>query len=281
MKLHVLTAAILTSGAAMFASTANAAMTTDNHGNVGYDTYDECVMAVKDGSAKFYTPYTYQKPKLRAGEASIKKMRLSEVMIPQTVVNNNNLQASDYSAGACDLGVGQSNGRYGVSGALVGKYVPIAADMPVNVYMDKAGNPVRLSMQQCDNHFSAKFPTPIMSVAKETEAPAPEPQIAITEARSMEPVVVETTRVIRPAKYRVKEVIIAPEDQIKRVNTTSGTAIAVEDGANRAVIVGEEADANVLEDTEISQTFPVIRVPDNNKQQRVVDPSTGKYVIVE
>ena len=104
MKLHVLTAAIVTSGAAMFASTANAAMTTDNHGNVGYDTYDECVMAVKDGSAKFYTPYTYQKPKLRAGEASIKKMRLSEVMIPQTVVNNNNLQASDYSAGACDLG---------------------------------------------------------------------------------------------------------------------------------------------------------------------------------
>ena len=281
MKLHVLTAAILTSGVAMFASTANAAMTTDNHGNVGYDTYDECVMAVKDGSAKFYTPYTYQKPKLRAGEASIKKMRLSEVMIPQTVVNNNNLQASDYSAGACDLGVGQSNGRYGVSGALVGKYVPIAADMPVNVYMDKAGNPVRLSMQQCDNHFSAKFPTPIMGAAKETEAPAPEPQIAITEARSMEPVVVETTRVIRPAKYRVKEVIIAPEDQIKRINTTSGTAIAVEDGANRAVIVGEEADANVLEDTEISQTFPVIRVPDNNKQQRVVDPSTGKYVIVE
>lgn len=281
MKLHVLTAAIVTSGAAMFASTANAAMTTDNHGNVGYDTYDECVMAVKDGSAKFYTPYTYQKPKLRAGEASIKKMRLSEVMIPQTVVNNNNLQASDYSAGACDLGVGQSNGRYGVSGALVGKYVPIAADMPVNVYMDKAGNPVRLSMQQCDNHFSAKFPMPIMNTTKETEAPAPEPQIAITEARSMEPVVVETTRVIRPAKYRVKEVIIAPEDQIKRINTTSGTAIAVEDGANRAVIVGEEADTNVLEDTEISQTFPVIRVPDTNKQQRVVDPRTGKYVIVE
>ena len=281
MKLNVLTAAVLTSGVAMFASTANAGMTTDNHGNVGYDSYDECVMAVKDGSAKFYTPYTHQKPKMQAGEASIKKMRLSEVMIPQTVVNSNNLQASDYSAGACDLGVGQSNGRYGVSGALVGKYVPIAADMPVNVYMDKAGNPVRLSMQQCDNHFGAKFPTPVVSEAKDTEAPAPEPQVAITEERSMEPVVVETTRVIRPAKYRVKEVIIAPEDQIKRVNTASGTAIAVEDGANRAVIVGEEADSSVLEDTEISQTFPVIRVPDNNTQQRVVDPRTGKYVIVE
>lgn len=281
MKLNLLTAAVLTSGVAMFASTANAGMTTDNHGNVGYDSYDECVMAVKDGSAKFYTPYTYQKPKMQAGETSIKKMRLSEVMIPQAVVNSNNLQASDYSAGACDLGVGQLNGRYGVSGPLVGKYVPIAADMPVNVYMDKAGNPVRLSMQQCDNHFGAKFPTPVVSDPKETEAPAPEPQVAITEERSMEPVVVETTRVIRPAKYRVKEVIIAPEDQIKRVNTASGTAIAVEDGANRAVIVGEEADSSVLEDTEISQTFPVIRVPDNNTQQRVVNPTTGKYVIVE
>ena len=280
MKMNVLTAAILTSGVAMFASTANAGMTTDNHGNVGYDSYDECVMAVKDGSAKFYTPYTYQKPKMQTGEASVKKMRLSEVMIPKTVVNNNNLKASGYTAGACDLGVGQSNGRYGVSGALVGKYVPIAADMPVNVYMDKAGNPVRLSMQQCDNHFGAKFPTPIMSEVKETEAPAIEAEIAITEERSMEPVVVETTRVIRPAKYRVKEVIIAPQDQIKRVNTANGTAIAIETDANQAVIVGQEADAEILEDTEISQTFPVIRVPDNNKQ-RVLDPNTGKYVIIE
>ena len=280
MKMNVLTATILTSGAAMFASTANAGMTTDNHGNVGYDSYDECVMAVKDGSAKFYTPYTYQKPKMQTGEASVKKMRLSEVMIPKTVVNNNNLKASGYTAGACDLGVGQSNGRYGVSGALVGKYVPIAADMAVNVYMDKAGNPVRLSMQQCDNHFGAKFPTPIMSEVKETEAPAIEAEIAITEERSMEPVVVETTRVIRPAKYRVKEVIIAPQDRIKRVNTANGNAIAIETGANQAVIVGQEADTEILEDTEISQTFPIIRVPDNNKQ-RVIDPNTGKYVIIE
>ena len=278
--MNVLTAAILTSGVAMFASTANAGMTTDNHGNVGYDSYDECVMAVKDGSAKFYTPYTYQKPKMQTGEASVKKMRLSEVMIPKTVVNNNNLKADGYTAGACDLGVGQSNGRYGVSGALVGKYVPIAADMAVNVYMDKAGNPVRLSMQQCDNHFGAKFPTPIMSEVKETDTPALEAEIAITEERSMEPVVVETTRVIRPAKYRVKEVIIAPQDQIKRVNTANGTAIAIETDANQAVIVGQEADTEILEDTEISQTFPVIRVPDNNKQ-RVLDPNTGKYVIIE
>ncbi len=279
MKLNVLTAAILTSGVAIFASNANAAMTTDNHGNVGYDTYDECVMAVKDGSAKFYTPYTYQNPKRQAGEASVKKMRLSEVMIPQAMVDSKNLKASDYSAGACDLGVGQSNGRYGVSGALVGKYIPIAADMPVNVYMDKAGNPVRLSMQQCDNHFGAKFPTPIMSEVTETEAPAPEAQVSIDEVRSVEPVVVETKRVIRPAKYSVKEVIIAPEDQIKRVNTADGTVIAVEDASNRAVIVGKEADAKVLDETEINQTFPVIRVPDNDG--RVVNPDSESYVIIE
>jgi len=279
MKINILTAAVMTSGLAMFASSANAAMTTDSHGNVGYDSYEECVTAVKDGSAKFYTPYTYQNPKRQAGEATVKKMRLSEVMIPQTVVNANNLTASDYSAGACDLGVGQSNGRYGVSGALVGKYVPIAADMPVNVYMDKAGNPVRLSMQQCDNHFGAKFPTPIMSETK--EATAPEAQLAIIEDRRVEPVIVETTRVIRPTKYSVKEVIIVPKDQIKRVNTASGTAIAIEDEANRTVIVGEEADADVIDNTEINQTFPVIRVPSSSTQQRVVDPNTGKYIVIE
>lgn len=276
MKLNVLTAAVITSGLAMFASSANAAVTTDSHGNVGYDTYEECVTAVKDGSAKFYTPYTYQNPKRQAGEATVKKMKLSEVMIPQSVVDSNSLRSSDYSAGACDLGVGQSNGRYGVSGALVGKYVPIAADMPVNVYMDKAGNPVRLSMQQCDNHFGGKFPTPIVSEAK-----APEAQVAVTEERSVEPVVIETTRVVRPAKYSVKEVIIAPTDQIKRVNTAEGTAIAIEDGANHTVVVGEEAEAGTLDNTEINQTFPVTRVPKNDVQQRVVDVDTGEYVIVE
>ena len=278
MKLNILTAAVITLGLAMIGSNANAGMTTDTHGNVGYDSYDECVTAVKDGSAKFYTPYTYQNPKRQAGETSVKKMRLSDVMIPQNVVDSNNLNTSDYAAGACDLGVGQSNGRYGVSGALVGKYVPIAADMPVNVYMDKNGNPVRLSMQQCDNHFSTKFPTPIM--AEVTETGAPEAQLAITEERSVEPVIIETTRVIRPAKYRVKEVIVAPVDQIKRVNTANGTAIAVEE-AGRTVVVGEAADAEVIDSTEISQTFPVIRVPDNDLQQRVINPTTGRYVIVE
>ncbi len=258
MKFNILTAAILTSGLAMAGTSANAAMTTDNNGNVGYDSYDECVMAVKDGSAKFYTPYTYQKPMPRAGEASVKKMRLSEVMIPQSVVSSSNLRTGDYEAGACDLGVGQSDGRYGVSGALVGKYVPFAADMPVNVYMDRSGNPLRVTMQQCDNHFGSAFPTPIVSEVK-----APAAQIAIAEERSVEPVVIETKRVIRPATYRVKEVIVAPADQIQRVNTSTGTAIAIQDG-RKTTVVGQEVDPSILNDTEVNQTFPVIQVPDTD-----------------
>lgn len=273
MKLNVLTAAVLTSGLAMFTSSANAGMVTDGHGNVGYDSYDECVAAVKNGSAKFYTPYTYQQPKRRAGEASVKKMRLSEVMIPQNMVSSKNLNAADYTAGACDLGVGQSDGRYGVSGALVGKYVPIAPDMPVNVYMNKNGDPIRLSMQQCDNHFGDKFPMPVANDVKVQEA-----QVAIEEKRTVEPVVIETKRVIRPAKYSVKEVIYVPEDQIKRIDTAAGTAIAIEDGAKRTVVVGQEADADVIDNIEINQTFPVTRIPNNDVQQRLVDSNTGKYV---
>ncbi len=276
MKFNILTAAMLASGLAMVATSANAGMKMDSHGNVGYDTYDECVMAVKNGTAKFYTPYTYQKPMRRTGEASVKKMRLSEVMIPQSVVSGNNLMSADYEAGACDLGVGQSNGRYGVSGALVGKYVPIAADMPVNVYMDRSGNPVRLSMQQCDNHFGSHFPTPIVSEAK-----APAAQLAIAEERSVEAVMIETRRMIRPVQYRVDEVILAPADQIRRVNTPTGTAIAIQGANNRSVVVGQIADEDILDNVEIDQTFPVIRVPDNNMPRRIVNPNTGEYQLIK
>ena len=275
MKLNLISAAMLTSGLAIFTTSANAGMTTDNHGNVGYDSYDECVTAVKNGTAKFYTPYTYQKPMRRTGEVSVKKMRLSEVMIPQSVVSSNNLLTADYEAGACDLGVGQSNGRYGVSGALVGKYVPIAADMPVNVYMDRNGNPIRLSMQQCDNHFGDKFPTPIIS-----EAPAPAAQIAISEAREVEAVVTQVRRVIRPTQYRVQEVIVAPVDQIRRVNNANGTAIAIQGANNRSVVVGQVADENIINNTEIDQTFPVIRVPNNDGKRQLIDPNTGEYRLI-
>lgn len=265
MKLNILTAAVVTSGLAMFAASANAAIVTDSHGNVGYDSYDECVMAVKNGSAKYYTPYTYQNPMRRSGEASVKKMRLSEVMIPQSVVNSNSLRTADYEAGACDLGVGKSNGRYGVSGKLVGKYVPFSADMPVNVYMDSRGNPIRLTMQQCDNHFGSNFPTPVISEVK-----APPAQLAIMEDRTAEAVMIETKRVIRPTTYRVNQVVVAPMDQVQRVNTRNGTAIAVQSGDQR-VVLGQQVDPDILDDTEINQTFPVIRVPNDNMNEMDMD----------
>lgn len=280
MKLNILTTAIIGSGLAMFASSANAGVTTDHHGNVGYDTYDECVAAVQDGSAKFYTPYTYQTPKRMAGETSVKKMLLSEVTIPSAVAAKMPLKTQEYSAGACDRGVGQSNGRYGVSGKLVGKFVPFAADMPVNVYMDRSGTPVRLTMQQCDNHFGDKFPMPVISEAK-----APKAQLAIQEERTVEPVVTETKRTYRlstqatqvtqaapaqAAQYRVKEVVIAPEDQITRVKTKEGTAVVVE-GPNKTVYLGNEVDPRILNKTAVTQPVPVYKVPDVD-QSIVVDP---------
>ena len=258
---------MLASGMAIFATSANAGVTTDKHGNVGYDSYDECVAAVKSGDAKFYTPYTYQKPKLWKGEASVKKMALSEVEIPESVSNDKSFKTRDYEAGACDRGVGQSKGRYGVSGELVGKYVPIAADMPVNVYMDRAGNPVRITMQQCDNHFSSNFPMPIVSEAK-----APDAEVQIEEKRDMEVVTTSETRTVRrvannntarPTSYNVKEVLMVPSDQVKQLQTNTGdTAIAIQNQQRNAVVVGEEAGDEVLENIQRpTEEVPVYVVP--------------------
>lgn len=110
------------------------------------------------------------------------------------------------------------------------------------------------------NNFDNSSATPIVS-----EVEVPEAQMALTETRTMEPVLVETNRIIRPAKYSVKEVIIAPSDQIKRVNTPQGTKVAIE-SENRTLIVGEEANADVVNNTEINQTFPVNHVLDNTTE---------------
>lgn len=278
MKLKLLTTAIAASGLSLLAATANAAMTTDAHGNVGYDSYDECVAAVQNGTAKFYTPYTYQKPKRWAGESTVSQMQLSEVQIPDGVVEEWSLDTNEYTAGACDKGVGQSHGRYGVSGELVGKYVPFAPDMTVNVYKNRAGLPVRITMQQCDNHFGAKFPMPIRGTVA-----TPEGQLEIEEEITIEPVAVKETRTIRPSQstpYRVKQVIVAPAAKIHQVSTSDGTAVVIDDGANQPVVVGTVIDPEVLNNATADGTVPVIKVPESNKT-RVYDPQTGQYVIVE
>ncbi len=239
------------------ATSATAAVTTDAHGNVGYDSYDECVSAVRAGEAKFYTPYTYEAPKRWKGEAAVKKMRLSEVDIPAAAANAMPVKITNYSAGACDRGVGRSNGRAGVSGELFGKYVPYAADMPVNVYMNRTGTPVRVTMQQCDNHFSGKFPTPIMPTV-----PAPAPELNVVEDRSMQVVTTKVTRTITPS-YKVKEVLMVPSDQVKRIKIENGTAVAVQNTADTAVVIGEEATQNVIDNLELEDgVIPVTVVPD-------------------
>ena len=121
---------------------------TDLHGNVGYSTAAECDAAVSAGSAKFYQPFTEHPPLQRDGEATVKQGLLSDA-------------GPHYGRGACDVGVGRSEGRDGVSAPLIGNFVPFSPDIPVNLYSDAAGKLVRVSMQKCDNNFGDNFPRPI------------------------------------------------------------------------------------------------------------------------
>lgn len=134
---------------------------TDRHGNEGYDTAEECDAAVRAGKARFYRPHTRHPPQLRAGEAGVKTATLGELTIPKQTVTNKLYGAANYQLGACDLGAPHANGRDGVSAPLQGKFVPYASTMLVNVYVDKAGNPLRVSMKECDNWFAASFPRPV------------------------------------------------------------------------------------------------------------------------
>ena len=148
-------------GAATLSLSVHAGMVTDANGNVGYDTAAECDMAVRAGTARFYEPTTRMRPQRRQGEASVRTAQLADL-------------GPQYAQGACDLGVGRKDGRNGVSKALQGKYVPFSPTMPVNVYLNKDGAPVRASMGQCDNRFSDAQPRPVTAAAP-APAPAPAP----------------------------------------------------------------------------------------------------------
>jgi hypothetical protein len=163
--------ALLSAGVGLLLASAPvwAASVTDGHGNVGYDTAEECDAAVRAGTAKFYKSFTTKPAFKRAGETSVKVMRLSDV--PAAA-------GADYKLGACDVGARHQGNRDGVAPALQGKYVPISPDFLVNVYYNKAGQPVRSMMKQCDNWFSGPFPRPLAAAPaprKTTAAPAPVP----------------------------------------------------------------------------------------------------------
>jgi hypothetical protein len=140
---------------------ASAATVTDNRGNVGYDTLEQCEAAAAAGTAKTYQPFTRNQPRLRKNETSLTVLPLKEVTLTPDVVKAMNFTSNTYQLGACDLGVGPQGIQSGVSKPLQGKYVYFSPDTPVNVYRNKDGFPVRATMQQCDNRFALDLPRPI------------------------------------------------------------------------------------------------------------------------
>ncbi len=189
---------------------AAAATVTDSHGNVAYDTAEECDAAVRAGSAKFYKSFTTKPAFKRAGETSVKVMRLAEVPAA----------AGDYKLGACDLGARHQANRDGVAPALQGKYVPISPDFLVNVYYDKAGQPVRTMMKQCDNWFSGAFPRPVAAApaprktsAAPVAVPTPAPVAAVVPTPAPAPAAAKPAPAPAPvaaAPVAPKPVVAAP-----------------------------------------------------------------------
>ncbi len=145
----------------LMAASAHAGMVSDRHGNVGYDTAAECDAAVAAGTARFYQPFTEQPPLRRVGETSVRVTRLADLSAARETAERLGFDASAYSNGACDKGVGRSGGRDGASGELVGKWIPFSPQMSVNAYYNSQGLLVRATMQQCDNNFAQSLPRPV------------------------------------------------------------------------------------------------------------------------
>lgn len=197
-------AATLLTACVFVASTAQARVIKDGHGNIGYSTAAECDKAVLNGEAKFYESFTTKPPLLRAGEADSEVKLLGEV--------------AGYERGACDRGVGHSNSRDGVSAKLIGTYVPYSPRMEVNAYSNADGKLVRLTMKQCDNNFSGPLPrpvkgAPIQAVASDCYADVLIP--AKFENRTEEVVKVPETKRYEtiPATYKTisEQVLVKPE----------------------------------------------------------------------
>ena len=161
MKNIKLLSALAAVGASFVAFEAHAGMVSDAHGNVGYDTAEECDAAVQSGQAKFYESFTHKPTLKRPGETSVQAAMIKDL-------------GPQYRLGACDKGVGRRMGRDGVSKALQGKYIPFSPDMQVNVYLDASGKPTRASMQQCDNWFSGNAPRAVPLPPERAPEPAAE-----------------------------------------------------------------------------------------------------------
>jgi Outer membrane protein beta-barrel domain len=223
---------LLLASAGIFASTqASAAMTTDVRGNTAYDTAAECDAAVQNGTARFYVPEAKNKPLRQKGERSVKTSRISDL-------------GDQYRLGACDVGVGKQKGRVGVDRKLQGKYVPFSPSMPLNTYLDASGNVVRVSMQGCDNRFSAAVPRAVSMPAPPPVVVAPLPAPVIVMAEPAAVVVVQP-----PAPMPPPMVVVAPPapmpppDRMKPyvfgVVAAQNDAICHVDGDNATLLVGQ------------------------------------------
>jgi Outer membrane protein beta-barrel domain len=174
---------LLVSAGLLISAQVNAAIHKDKRGNTAYDTAAECDAAVQNGTARFYQPVSKNKPSRQKGEKSVKTSRISDL-------------GEQYRLGACDLGVGAQKGRKGVDRKLQGKYVPYSPSMPLNTYLDASGKVVRVSMQLCDNRFSAAIPRavsipPLPPVAVAPPPPPPPPAPPPPPPPPPPPVVVE------------------------------------------------------------------------------------------
>ncbi len=198
-------------------STALAAKHGDGHGNEGYDTAAECDAAVSSGTAKFYKPHTTHEPLKRAGEADVKVQKLSDLTAATDAAKSQGYEASQYVRGACDIGVGRSQGRDGVTAPLIGKYIPFSPEMAVNVYFDASGKAVRASMKQCDNNFSGNMPRPVAAVfnAAASECFANVQIPAKFETKTEQVVNVPATKRAEPVaatfKTVTEQVMVSPE----------------------------------------------------------------------
>ncbi len=232
---------LVVGGSMLLAVSAQAAMVTDKLGNVGYDTAVECDAAVTSGAAKFYQPFTSHPPLKRAGEANVKAMKLSELVAAQEAATRLGYDASAYSKGACDIGVGRSSGRDGVSAQLTGKWVPYGPEMSVNVYFDAQEKMVRATMQKCDNNFSHALPRPLGVTQK----------MAVSECFAS---------VLYPAKFETRTENVMKVPATKRYEPVAATYKTVSE--------------QVLVTPEIKNQIPVAATYKTVKEEIVVRPAS-------
>ena len=233
--------ALVGGGLLLACAAAHAGMVTDAHGNVGYDSAAECDAAVQAGNARFYRPVTERKPARQKGEASVRTIRLSELSSATAQAAGLRYSAADYARGACDLGIRHVKGRPDITPELVGKWVPFSPDMPLNLYADAAGQPLRATMGQCDNGFSGNLPRPVPPVAV-LAAPVP-PQPLPNQCFA---------NILYPARFetRTEQVLMAPatrrEEVVPATYKTVTEQVLVQPETRRQVAVPPEI-VNVTE----------------------------------